>query len=102
MGAKDEESVGFIFFGGDLCEKFIGRDASRGRERELLADGAADGLGDLGGGSETALIMGDVEVGLVEGEGLDAIAMARKDLADGARDLAIALKIGRHEDGVRA
>ncbi len=47
------------------------------------------------------LLIGDVEVGLVEREGFDEVGVALEDLADGAGDGLVAGEVRRDEDCVR-
>ena len=102
FGLDDEEAVGLAPVGGDLGEELVGGDAGGGGEVELVADGVADGAGDFGGGGEAALVFGDVEVGLVEREGLDEVGVAAEDVAGLAGDGAVAEEVGGDEDGVGA
>jgi hypothetical protein len=101
-GLDDEEAVWLAPVGGDFGEELVRGDAGGGGEGELFADLLADGDSDLCGRGEAGFVDGDVEVGLVEGEGFDEVSVALEDLADGAGDGLIAGEVRRDEDGLRA
>ena len=68
--------------GGELGDELAVGDAGRGGELALLADAAADVLGDRAGAAEAVPVLGHVEIGFVEAERLDQVGIVEEDRAD--------------------
>ena len=86
--------------GGELGDELAVADAGRRGQPALLADSAADVLGDRPRAAEAVPVLGDVEIGLVEAQRLDQIGIVGEDRADLPADLAIDVEPRLDEDQV--
>ncbi len=99
IGENFELPVGLVPGTGDLGDEFVWADPGGGGESEFAADGGTDRVGDLGGGLGS---VGDIEIGLVEGEGFDLIGEAGKDSADFFGNGGVVVHPGMNHDEIRA
>ncbi len=95
----DALAVGFVQVAGDFCQELVRGDAGGGGEAGLLEDAAANLEGD-GGGIEWKV--GDIEVGFIEGEGLDDPGEGGEDFADALGLAAIDVEAGGDDDELGA
>ena len=97
-GCDDEQPVRLVLIGGKLGEEFVVGNAGGGRQPGLGADVGADHLGDIGRERDVAVVLGDVEIGLVEAQRFDQRGVAGEDIADLARDRAVGVEARLDED----
>ena len=79
------QPIGLPPVGGDLAEELVRGDARRGGQAQLFPDLSPDRLGHVEPASRR---LRNREVSLVEGERLDAVGVAKEDLARQARETA--------------
>ena len=89
-----EEPVGLAVVRGDFRQHLVHRDARRGGQSGLGADGCLD----FARHERRRAVVRDVEKGLVEREGLDQFGVAVEDGANLLRDLLVDLEAGRDEN----
>ncbi len=95
------QPVGLAMIGGELGDELAVGDAGRGGELALLANAAADVLGDRARAAEPAAVLGDVEIGFVEAQRFDQVGVIGEDRADLLADGAIDVEARLDEDQAR-
>ena len=96
------EPVGLARIGSNLREELIVRHTRRSRQPQLLADAATDLTRYLYGHRLPDLVLRHIKERLIEGNRLDDIGVVVEDAVNGSRDFAVAIKVHRHEDELRA
>jgi len=99
---NDAQAVGLVLVRGDLGQELVVRHPGRSRQVRRFLDAGTDLLGDLGGRGHALQVVGDVEIGLVQRQGLDERRIVEEDFADLVRHLAINVEAVLDEDEVRA
>ena len=87
---------------GDFGQEFVGRDTGRGGNAHLVADGVADGLRHQAGAALAVRLAAHVQVGFVQRQRLDQRGVTLVDGVHRLAGVAIAGKIGGHDQQLRA
>ena len=102
IGLDDEESVGFVHIGGELGEELVWRHADGAGELGFIMNESADLFRDVNRRPKELERSGDIEEGLIDGDGLDRGREPFKDFEDLARNGLVIAVTTRHNDRVWA
>ena len=104
VGMDDAEAVGLAVVAGYLGQELAVTDAGRCRQARLVLDALLDLAGAVDGQWDGPLVVGHVEEGLVERQGLDEVGIVVENLMNLGRHLFIYMEVGLddHQRGTEA
>src|SRR5690606_35369881 len=101
-GGDDVKPIGLAPFAGDLREELGAGDSRRNGYADIPGDPLANRHGHAGGAALAAAAGADVQVGFVEGQGFDLVAVVVEDGAHSPCGLPVLLEAVGDDDEVGA